>query len=209
MANEESLGRQFEEQRPPHFMVMPYTDREGNTGHSKILNMGGRHTVLAWMRGTKVPFYLSTGLGGKENVESGKWYPHFGKGEDGWINKADQDSINRYYDSRHLKRVANWLNDSVGDTRGNWGLFGDDSGVPAVDFRKGPHIDAINADLNPISHDGDRVTGIKNIQDTLNKIHQESRHPTQEERIQDGGAHILLKKHAEEHPDRELGLNLP
>ena len=212
MTSPENLGQQFDDQpypHKPHFMVMPYTDREGNTGHSKILNIGGRHTVLAWMRGTKVPFYISTGLGGKENVESGKWYPHFGKGKDGWINKADQDSINNHYGSSHLKRVADWLNDNLGDTRGNHGFFGDDSGVPVVDSSKGVHIDAINADLNPISHDGDVTAGRQNIGNTLRRIHQERRHPTQEERIQDSGAHILLRKHADENPDLELGTKLP
>jgi hypothetical protein len=198
-------------------MVMPYTESdalgkeiEGTKGYSKIVNYNGRHTVLAWVRGTKVPFYISTGLGGKEGVESGKWYPHFGIGSDGWINKGgSEDLIKDHYGSKHLKRIANWLDSNVGDTRVNPSWFGgkDDSNIPRVGL-KGPHINAINADMKPVELNSGvpvRNHGAKVLED----IHLNGRGPTTHERIVDSGAHIMLRQHAEKHPEKNLGTWLP
>ena len=41
--------------------------------YSKLLNNYGRVTILADINGVRVPFYISTGQGGKENVAIGKW----------------------------------------------------------------------------------------------------------------------------------------
>ncbi len=209
MASPENVSQQL---RPTsHFVPIPYTDADGNLGHSKIINQGGRHTVLVNLRGTKVPFYISTGMGGKDSVESGKWYPYFGRGKDGWLNKADENSINTHYGSHHLKAVADWLDTNLGDTRGpNRGLFSTDdgSGVPTV-RSDGPHTAALNADLNPTTYDGDDDAFVKNIKDTLYKIHVEPRLLTQSELIQKSALDSKLKEHAEKHPELNLGLQLP
>jgi hypothetical protein len=187
----------------PHFMAIPYGDEENIQGHSKIVNLGGyRPHVLALIRGTQVPFYISTGLGGKDSVEPGKWYPHFGQGKDGWLNKASESAINEHYGSRHLKSVADWLNTNVGDVR-------DDHRIPEVN-KTGPHVDAMNKDLSPVTWMESYGNGHHpNITNTLKKIHIEPRHLSQEERLQDSNAHYLLKQHAKAHPELNLGTSLP
>ena len=50
-----------------------------------------------------MPFYLSTGKGGKKDVTSGKWYPIFGIGQDGWLNKLSGTEINNYYGNFRCK----------------------------------------------------------------------------------------------------------
>lgn len=54
-----------------------------------LLKFSVAKLVLVDINGVQVPFYLSTGLGGKANVASGKWYPFFGIGDDGWINEEN------------------------------------------------------------------------------------------------------------------------
>ena len=84
---------------------------------SKIVDYGGRKIVMADVNGVQVPFYLSTGEAGKKNVEAGKWYPIFGIGERGWLNKGTQKEINDFYGSPELKAVAEQLNSQIGDIR--------------------------------------------------------------------------------------------
>ena len=217
MTSPENLGNQFDGSnpvtplKPTHFVPIPYTTPDGTTGYSKIINQGGRHTVLVNLRGTKVPFYISTGMGGKETVEEGKWFPYFGRGSDGWLNKADEQSINAHYGSKHLKSVADWLNTHLGDTRGpDRGLLttDDGSGVPYAGY-KGPHTAALNADLNPVKHDSEAEPLIKNIKDTLYKIHNEPKLPTTEYAIQHSALLTKLKEHANRNPELNLGIHLP
>ena len=215
MTSPENLSDQFADQKvpyKPHFMAIPYTDTEGNSGYSKIVNKSGRHHVLAWVRGTKVPFYVSTGMGGKTNVEEGKWYPHFGIGSDGWINKGNENNINTYYGSSHLKDVAEWLNTNVGDTRGapskrSWLGGYDGSGVPHVDD-KGPHVDAINADMSPVTLK-DETPVKEHAVKVLRNIHYKPRQATAQERMEDSATHDALAEHASKNPDLNLGTWLP
>jgi hypothetical protein len=77
----------------------------------------GRVMVISDVNGTRVPFYLSTGRGGKKTVPEGKWYPFFGYGADGWINKGTEKDINNFYGSSALAAKAEQLNSSIGDVR--------------------------------------------------------------------------------------------
>jgi hypothetical protein len=43
-----------------------------------------------------------------------KWYPFFGIGPDGWINKGSEATINDFYGSNKLKRVAQVLDNTLG-----------------------------------------------------------------------------------------------
>ena len=79
-----------------------------------IHDYSGRYTVLVDMGGISVPYYVSTGLGGKAGVAVDKWYPFFGIGSDGWINKGSEANINDFYGSNKLKRVAQVLNNTLG-----------------------------------------------------------------------------------------------
>ena len=79
-----------------------------------VVSNGGRKIVLVDMRTIKLPFYCSTGEGGKENVAAGKWYPFFGIAN-GWFNKLGQSNINNYYGSEKAKSVAQKLDSVLGD----------------------------------------------------------------------------------------------
>jgi hypothetical protein len=110
-----------------HLMPIPHPTKNGEVVHTFV--HGGkdfsskhqvaeeRHVVLMNVNGQPVPFYHSTGAGGKDDVESGRWYPFFGIGEDGWINKTKGQEINNYYGSPELRRVAEMLDSSTGDIR--------------------------------------------------------------------------------------------
>jgi len=47
------------------------------SGKSKIIDYADRKIVVFNVNGIHVPFYLSSGHGGKKDVTSGKWYPFF------------------------------------------------------------------------------------------------------------------------------------
>lgn len=64
-----------------------------------------------------IPFYLSTGMGGKEGVPSNKWYPFFGIGKSGsssWINKGSEIDIANYYNFPIFKKISKILDDGIG-----------------------------------------------------------------------------------------------
>lgn len=83
----------------------------------KLIDMDGRKIVLVQINGVSVPFYISTGKGGKQNVQEGKWYPFFGIDKDGWLNKGTQEEINNFYGSPELKKIALALDKKYGDIR--------------------------------------------------------------------------------------------
>ena len=126
---------------------------EKSSGTSNIIDFAGRKIVIVDVNGVKVPFYLSTGDGGKKNVPAGKWYPFLGVGSDGWINK-DGKRMTDYYGSPELKAQAEWLDANIGDVR-------KDDTIPKVS-PTGSHIDAINADLMAPTDNGHADTQ-KNI----------------------------------------------
>ena len=135
-----------------------------NTGENNIIDYSGRKIVLVDVNGVQVPFYLSTGSGGKVDVPAGKWYPFFGIGSDGWINKTGGKEMAGYYGSEVLQNTAAMLDSTIGDIR-------NDSSIPKVG-RTGTHIDAINAGFTP-SENGTNATEStvrSNIANLLNQI---------------------------------------
>lgn len=137
--------------------------------YTKIVERGNRPIVLFNINGTNIPFYISTGEGGKKNVAVGQWYPIFGIGSDGWFNKGTENEINNFYGSPQLKRVADFLNTNIGDIR-HLGEKGD-AVIQNLDFgyNSAETINFINKDLNPAVH-GPRELFYKNLNDTLEKI---------------------------------------
>lgn len=107
-------------------------------GENSVIDFSGRKIVVRDVNGVDVPFYLSTGMAGKTNVEPGKWYPFFGFGpSDKWINKGSEEDIANFYGSDELRRAAEELDASIGDIR-------QDDTIPKVtDY--GDHIDYINS----------------------------------------------------------------
>jgi len=133
------------------------------SGKSKIISLGGRKIIVLDVNGTHIPFYLSTGLGGKKEVKSGKWYPFFGIGTDGWINKLRQSDMNSYYKIDILRKIAEQLDTKIGDIR-------DDNSYPEVK-PNGQHISFINKDFNPTDNDQGAFTKIsKNIEELKKKL---------------------------------------
>ena len=135
-----------------------------NTGENNIIDYSGRKIVLVDVNGVQVPFYLSTGSGGKVDVPAGKWYPFFGIGADGWINKTGGKEMAGYYGSEVLQNTAAMLDSTIGDIRS-------DSSIPKVG-RTGTHIDAINTGFTP-SENGTNATETtvrSNIANLLNQI---------------------------------------
>lgn len=118
---------------------------ETTSGESSTINYAGRIITVLSINGVKVPFYISTGSGGKKGVPAGKWYPFFGIGADGWLNKTKEADINSYYGSPELRQAAEYLNSSVGDIRKN-------KDIPKT-ATSGPAIPFINSDLNPVEND--------------------------------------------------------
>lgn len=115
---------------------------------ASVVNYHGRMMVLTNIGGTRVPFYLSSGQAGKDRVPAGRWYPFFGIGADGWINKGSQLDMANYYYSPTLKATAHKLDAQIGDIRN------DDRPKPIT--KSG--MDLINTGLDPVSHgDADAV----------------------------------------------------
>jgi hypothetical protein len=85
-------------------------------GQAPIVEYNGRLMVLRNVNGVQVPFYLSTGDGGKKDVPSGKWYPFFGVA-DGWLNKTGGKEMASYYGRADLAAVARQLDRTIGDIR--------------------------------------------------------------------------------------------
>jgi hypothetical protein len=122
-----------------------YDPKRRVSGKSKIIDFAGRKIVLFDVNGVNIPFYLSTGSGGKKDVQPGKWYPFFGIDNDGWINKSSGPEINRYYDVPLLKKLASALDSQIGDVR-------EDPKIPKV-LKDGKHKEAINRGFQPAENE--------------------------------------------------------
>lgn len=87
-------------------------------GHSN------RTMVLVDIDGQRVPFYISSGAGGKVDVQAHQWYPFFGiDPKMGWMNKlSGSTGINDFYGSKTLQEIAKALNTQIGMVQ-NQGLY--------------------------------------------------------------------------------------
>ena len=138
-----------------------------------IGNVSGRPVVVVNYDGHKIPFYASSGSAGKLDVPTGKWEVFFGFGKDGWFNKADLESIINHYDSPELKKIAQSLDDMIGDQRNVEDVFATISrkaynGKGNVGRYDGPAAskDFINdmLDFTPVSNDGSTYLLLDNIE---------------------------------------------
>ena len=110
----------------------------GNLYNVPMVEYVRRKIVLVDINGMKIPFYLSTGMGGKKTVEAFKWYPFWGIDPvAGWINKTNEKEINDFYGSPLLKAIAQALNNKYENEP-----LPDE--VPMVDEDYDPMYDAIN-----------------------------------------------------------------
>ena len=85
----------------------------GNT--SPVWDYMGRTVAMLQYGNTEVPFYVSSGSGGKKNVKAGLWYPFAGIGiMTDWLNKGSQSDINNYYNNKGLRDIAESLDRDLG-----------------------------------------------------------------------------------------------
>lgn len=125
-----------------------------------IWNNDDRDVILIDLGPIKLPFYNSTGQGGKERVAAGGWYPIFGVSSRGWFNKGSQTQINNYYGSTLLKAVAQKLDSVLGEK--NCGLY--------LNAPNGEKVSAVlNQDLAPADRK-DLVQFYANIANVLSKV---------------------------------------
>jgi hypothetical protein len=91
----------------------------GKDKTSYIINLTGdadRPMVVANVNGEKMPFYFSSGAGGKSHVPPNRWYPAAGIGsKDGWINKGVQKADDLFYGNKQLERVGMALDEVFGN----------------------------------------------------------------------------------------------
>ena len=91
-------------------------------GDLSIIRDSERDIVLIDLGTIKIPFYKSTGEGGKERVAKDKWYPFFGVEQGwGWINKLTQTQIANYYGSQILRTTSEKLDQVLGSGVCGWG----------------------------------------------------------------------------------------
>ena len=75
---------------------------DGN--HWNVITSTNRAKTLVNINGIIVPFYLTTGQAGKNLIPG--WYPFFGIGKDGWLNKTDKFDMETYYERYWGKETA-------------------------------------------------------------------------------------------------------
>jgi DNA polymerase III epsilon subunit-like protein/predicted DNA-binding transcriptional regulator YafY len=135
-----------------------------------IANVAGRPIVLVNINGVSVPFYASTGSGGKTSVPTNKWYPIFGiSPQTSWFNKGfTEEQINNMYDSPELKAVADFLNANLANPLAM---------VPDIPKAAGEQeyqdlLAAINTDMDTTSGSSAKSAKIlkQNIESTVNDI---------------------------------------
>jgi hypothetical protein len=117
-----------------------------------IVNHDGRAIVVVEVNGQRVPYYLSSGDVAKAGVTPGKWYPTFGVGSDGWINKAA--NVGEYYGKKELALMARRLDNMIGDIRTKL------SDPKEFGMAKSAMAD-INQGLSPVSYEVGSAGGLK------------------------------------------------
>ncbi|NOJ30132.1 MAG: hypothetical protein DA328_08200, partial [Nitrososphaeraceae archaeon] len=86
----------------PNFRLEGF-EIDGN--YWNVVTSTDRAKVLVNVNGVIVPFYLTTGQAGKGLIPG--WYPFFGIGKDGWLNKTDKSDMETYYERYWGKETAN------------------------------------------------------------------------------------------------------
>jgi hypothetical protein len=122
-----------------------YVDKKITRIDSPIVNSDDRALVVLIVNGHRIPFYLSSGQNAKAGVSSGQWYPIFGIGSNGWINKGSAEGIAQYYGSSQLKNIARKLDSAIGDIRDQL------SDSTRFGWVKSDGIAVINQGLNPVA----------------------------------------------------------
>ena len=147
-----------------------------SSGSTDVIRFGApgdeRVAVMRNINGVNVPFYLSTGKGGKTDVPAGKWYPFFGVGSEGWINKTGGSEMVNYHGSEAFRMVALELDSTIGDIRAD---------IPK--YTKAPlsGLGFLNEGLNPVNNGPGALKQVNaNIASVLKRIEEGKQTTTQE-----------------------------
>jgi hypothetical protein len=103
----------------------PFT-QDGKTSNY-LRNATGRVITKIKIGNITIPFYISTGQGGKTDVEVDKWYVFFGQGNNGWFNKTSGPDMNKQYGVKIFQDIANILNE-VGSKKDEYKVHQDSKG---------------------------------------------------------------------------------
>ena len=121
-----------------------------------------RVAVVRNINGVNVPFYLSTGKGGKLDVPAGKWYPFFGLGSEGWVNKTGGKEMANYQGSEAFRMAALELDRTIGDIRGD---------IPKYPKAPFSGLGFLNEGLTPVNNGPGALQQVNaNIASVLNRI---------------------------------------
>jgi ketosteroid isomerase-like protein len=135
-----------------------------NINGKTIFRFRERPIVLVNIDGVNIPFYTSTGTGGKKETTTGQWYPFFGFAprnaeNPGWINKTQGADMADFYGSAKLRKAAEWLNQNFPDILKDRNM----SAATAKD------VDVINRGRKTV--DKDDFEGVAtNINDALSQL---------------------------------------
>lgn len=136
------------------------------SGKSKFINTADRIVISVNINGLRVPFYLSTGYGGKKNVPAGKWYPFFGIGKEGWLNKGTDEDIVKYYNSNIIKQISEQLDTTLGDIRHSVNNY------PKVGKKSPVFGKFLNRDMVDVSDDHETKGALEKVYLNINIIKQ-------------------------------------
>ena len=149
--NEEVREEVKETKELPHNLEEALTELRNNIGEhtvlindKKIVRINGRPVTVIKIGDFNLPFYCSTGKGGKEayGIPARKWYPIFGidtsRGKAGFLNKGNENEIKTFYGSDILRQICDILNDVYGDV-----VDYTETAMPTV-----TDIDTINVTVN-------------------------------------------------------------
>ena len=148
---------------------IPFTNIKGESGKNNVVNILKRNICAIDINGIRIPFYMSTGSGGKKTVATGQWYPIFGISPSGWLNKGKESQINAYYDIELLKLISEQLNQKLGTGFEN-SVVG-----PMIfenDYSQTEVAQFLNRDLDPVeNHQPDTITKFnENVQKVKNAL---------------------------------------
>jgi len=129
---------------PQIFFSMPGVKAVGFDIFGKFYNVVSnsfRPKIMVDINGTIIPFYMTTGFGGKSTPPG--WYPIWGFGEDGWFNKTVDSEIMDFY-SKYIGRENADLLKSIADELNNF--YGVDPFFISIDYDRDSNLPKVEAE---------------------------------------------------------------
>jgi hypothetical protein len=181
--NKQENEKALQSARSSGIKLVPITINPITNKPVYIYDNAGRYTVIVDMGGFTLPFYVSRGDGGKKSVPVDKWYPFFGIGSDGWMNKGGEKMIMDFYSSAKLKSVADKLNSTLGKpVRDPENVFGWSGATDKYGDKTKEFESKVNNGLSPVAHKGSNQDFLGNINSVLRKLGDTKQYGTTSEK---------------------------